>query len=375
MQNDFKLDNGESAFISYRENAWHMSGMVVDAKMSAIEAYNRMMGDTRIEYREYPLIPMTFDFSREINGMWEIVPEVTDPDFMEAMDSGKKAIYQFDAKGRPVGLVTVVSKKWHLITPQNACEIWDKAMSEIKKEGYGDPHIETMGFLNGRNGTADRFWVATRENPIDIKGDQIRTYVTVYISMDDDSTLMIVLTPVRTVCENTWKAGIASLTRKIQVAHSSKAPEQLKGAIQTAYLGLGEGVLGLQTWLNALADKRMSEPEVKDFFAHVYELPGKPKADYHGSMEKDKKLSLWQQKIEAAEQRRLAAFAGWSGGSFDYADTPAELRDTAYYAFQMVTQFASHTGSKAPVRSLMEPTGTYGLEVARAESWMSRFVK
>lgn len=375
MQNAYAKKDGRVDFISWKEQAWHKTGHVYENPIySATEGYGLMMGDEQIIYKEYPLVPMLYNFTDGSTADWNMLPEYLDADSMDVMDSKHKAIYQYDGNGKPIGLVEIVSKKWRLITPQEACEIWDKAMADLRKEGYQVNPIETMGFLNGKNKTADRFWIATKERPIEIKGDEIRLYVTVYISMDSDSTLMIVLTPVRTVCENTWKAGIASLTRKIQIAHSAKAPQQLHDAIQTAYLGLPEGVLGLQEWLNSLANAKMSEAQAESFFEHVFKFPTEPRKDYHGATDKGRQIELWEQKVENLKRVRAACLAGFSGGSMDWNDTPDALHYTAYDAFQQVTQYATYSStSKSPIRSIMEPTGTHGLEIAEAEKWLTKF--
>lgn len=361
--------NGESTFIGYQKDAWHKLGTVIQEQIGAVEALKRLTGTERIEYREFPLVPMLTTV--DLDGASSLIhPNYWDAD--SVMGSGQKAIYQFDGNGNPLGLVAVVNEKWELVTPDQAAYAWDGAMAELEATGYAqNAFIETMGFLS-KGKVADRFWIATKQQPLEVRGDRIELYVTTYISMSQDSTINVNLTPVRVVCANTWRASEFTKHGKIKIMHSEHAVGQLRGAIQNAYLGLPEGIQGLQDWLEALADTRVSTADVQALAEYVYVLPTEPSKNTWGKMSHESKIIEWERQSAVIKAKRTALLEGFSGGQIGFDTTPGELHGTAYLAFQGVTEIASHHTGRNILRGQLE--GTRADEVARAEKWLTKFV-
>lgn len=363
---------GKDYVISLKESMWHKKGNVFQERIGAVEGYNLTVGDSKPEYREFALAPVTSSFDTDGVSL-ALHPDFVNLDRRDLLDPGKKIIVQYDGD-TPLGVVATVSAGWNLVTPEQGAYAWDAAMKELKDNGYGDPFIETMGFLQ-RSKVSDRFWIATKQQPINIKGDNIELYVTTYISMSDESTLDVFLTPVRTVCQNTWRLGQNVATERIQIAHSDQAVAQLRGAIQSAYLGLDKGITSFQDWMNVLAEKKVSEAQARKFAEIVYRDVTQPRENFLGKMSLDDKKEAWNRQQEQIKLQREKLLAGFSGGAIGYADTPGELHGTAYELFQLVTESVTHRPGRSVLRGILESTGGRNREVVEAEKVLAAFVK
>lgn len=227
-------------FYSLREPAWHGLGKVSEQELGAQEAFGLLT--------PYDL---TMEEVKTVTGL----------------DVGLRAIVREPVPDDPDRVVFgTVGKEYELITPQQICEVFDRAV--------GAP-VETVGAL----GRGETFFVTTEMPQSKIVGDVVKNFLLVDAPMAGNEALMIRLTPVRTVCQNTLIASRQRTVQSFRIRHDKDAIVRYEEWLGLAYGKAKENLKLLEQFFGAFAKTKVSDAQVADVLSVTYPLPAMPRRD------------------------------------------------------------------------------------------------
>lgn len=278
-----------------RKPAWHDLGTVFDRAISAVKALKEV-GDYEVR-----LSPATAD----------------------GVDLGKNAILRNPTTDDPETRVFgIVSREYHLITPQDVCTIYDERVAKP---------IETIGAL----GAGETFFLSTQLPTLDVKGDEVENYLLISNPMTGLASAEIRVTPVRVVCQNTLMASDRMATQKLKIVHDKHASERLGEWLQETYEFAETTSKVLRDLFTEMASVRMKDVEARRLFEAAYPVPKAPNLNAPKAIH-DQRLAWWQENINLMERRREGAkslFEGMGTGM----DLPA-AKGTLWGAYNAVVE-------------------------------------
>jgi phage/plasmid-like protein (TIGR03299 family) len=185
--------NGSDSFFSVRQPAWHGLRQIIDAHPTIEEALVYMNGN-------YNVIKVPVEHSGvEVEGFYKTVRSDTDK------------------------CLGVVGERYTVISNKDAFEIIDMMGGEGVKR-------ETGGVL----GKGERvFMTAIMPETCKIAGDVIGQYFVLTNSFDGSSSLRMMMTPVRVVCQNTLNMAINGATRTYLLKHTENYERRLQEAAKS----------------------------------------------------------------------------------------------------------------------------------------------
>ena len=215
-----------NSFVSKQEKPWHGLGKVVDA-MTSKEAI--VLGGLDFKVYKKPLyvtsdIPLVFgeatklDFvSRQKFPQDEGLSDVIEYKQLITVED-KFATVRSDLN-LPLG---IVGSKYEVIQNQEAFDFFDS----IVGDKYAD--YETVGCLNGG---ATVFITAKLKEEMIINKDLIDKYLLLTMSHDGSSSIQVMFTPIRVVCNNTLTLALRG-NNKVSIRHTKSAKEKLEASKQ-----------------------------------------------------------------------------------------------------------------------------------------------
>jgi phage/plasmid-like protein (TIGR03299 family) len=258
--------NGETAFASLREPAWHGLGTVFEEEVSTAEMLKKA----------------------KLNS-WNV--RLEDVEIPTGMDSDKN--YSFVVRDNPFtkGNKDVLGVVGERYVPLQNEELFDFADNILDNGG----RWETAGSIKGGRIVFGSL-ALERETVLDPNGvsDKINTYLLVNTSHDGSIAIQASITPVRVVCANTLNLALGQRGRNGSVKQSFKIrhTQTASGKVQVAREALGLANAYIDEF--SLMANKMIETEVSKakFDEIVLALYPQPKENAKGANKK------WENKID-----------------------------------------------------------------------------
>jgi phage/plasmid-like protein (TIGR03299 family) len=258
--------NGETAFASLREPAWHGLGTVFEEEISTAEMLKKA----------------------KLNS-WNV--RLEDVEIPTGMDSDKN--YSFVVRDNPFtkGNKDVLGVVGERYVPLQNEELFDFADNILDNGG----RWETAGSIKGGRIVFGSL-ALERETVLDPNGvsDKINTYLLVNTSHDGSIAIQASITPVRVVCANTLNLALGQRGRNGSVKQSFKIrhTQTASGKVQVAREALGLANAYIDEF--SLMANKMIETEVSKakFDEIVLALYPQPKENAKGANKK------WENKID-----------------------------------------------------------------------------
>ena len=219
MAANIEINNGVASFAENgrKERAWHRLGQVFDRPMTVKEALEASHADYKVELADVMFISPDI-----IKALAESKDGMISADLLiDAVIKGKKATVRTD-KNKPLG---IVSDTYGIVQNHDAFTFVDTLCTG--QVGDHTPVIECAGVL----GQGERVFI-TAKFPEDIildnKGDdKVEMYMMFTTSHDGTGAVKCVVSPVRTVCENTMRMALAHNAGMLSLRHSSNIMQRL----------------------------------------------------------------------------------------------------------------------------------------------------
>lgn len=218
MAHNLNFKNNRASFASRKEIAWHGLGQVVDA-MTSEEAIKLGGLDFEVEKR-----PKYYHSNKHI-----LFDDAKNHDIISRVKLKDSNIYKQEFV-IPDKFVTVrndtnqylgeVGAKYEVIQNWEAFDFMDSIIG--KQASY-----ETVGAL-GNGETV--FITAKLTEELVINKDQIDKYLLVTMSHDGSSSIQVMFTPIRVVCNNTLTAAIKGNQNKVSIMHTRNAKVKLEAS-------------------------------------------------------------------------------------------------------------------------------------------------
>ena len=289
MAHELESVNGETAFASFSEPAWHGLGTVFTEEVSTAQMLKKA----------------------KLNN-WDV--RLEDVEIPAGMESDKN--YSFVVRDNPFikGNKDVLGVVGERYVPLQNEDLFD--FGDLMLDNGG--RWETAGSIkNGR--VVFGSLALERETILDPNGvsDKVNTYLLINTSHDGSIAIQASITPVRVVCANTLNLALGNRGRGGSVKQSFKIrhTQTASGKVQQAREALGLANAYMDKF-DELA-KSMIETEIsKAKFDEIILLAyPKPETDSKGSLKK------WETKVDTIEQIYASAttnmIAGTSWGAFN----------------------------------------------------------
>uniref|UniRef100_A0AAU8MHJ4 DUF945 domain-containing protein n=1 Tax=Geladintestivirus 1 TaxID=3233133 RepID=A0AAU8MHJ4_9CAUD len=226
----------------------------------------------------------------------------------------------------------IVKSRYEIVQNRDAFNFFDAAIGE------NEAIWQTAGFF----GDGERIFVTAKlPDFIKVKKDLIENYLVFANSHDGSSGVNILFTPIRVVCQNTLNAAIRKADCFVRFRHTANVHDNIKRAHEV--LGIVKTQMeDISDTFNFLADKPMTDNQVKDFIAKTYLDNGK----YIAITEYDKKYGL--DKIFRLDTNAMEATGIKTRGAnilkktYEYYHEgfgQKEFEGTAYGAYNAITGY------------------------------------
>jgi phage/plasmid-like protein (TIGR03299 family) len=201
--------DGDTAFFSAREVAWHKLGTVTEGALTAEQALETAFLNWEVIKSENPIFT-TVPKSKKSKD----VVTITDPD--------KFMTYRYHPKTGTADPLGVVGTRY---TPVQNAEAFSFLNTIADESGAV---FETAGAIdNGRK----VFMTMKMPNDVLIGGkDAINMYLMAWNTHDGTSSFNVLVTPVRVVCQNTLSYAIKQAQHKFAIRHTSSAQGKIQAA-------------------------------------------------------------------------------------------------------------------------------------------------
>jgi len=253
-------------FLSKRVPPWHRLGQITESDMGAAAAFEKV-GSYTVGLRNLRLTDGT------------------------AID--QKAIVRGKTKDDPHRRVfNVVSSKYHLLAPQDFCDIWDNKV--------GRP-VETLGVL----GQGENIFITTKMPGMDIHGDEIENYLVAVSPMNGTQSAKVMVAPIRVVCQNTLSAAEGSCTEVYRIIHDRHIKANIAAWMTDVYGRSEQKLETLKEAFDALANFNVTKRQVTQVLQACYPMPDAPQRSVSTEMtEKRQRYHTFE--MERVNKRRNA---------------------------------------------------------------------
>ena len=259
--------NGEVAFASLREPAWHNLGTVFAEEVNTAEMLKLAHLDNWNVRLEDVAIPETFSSDKTYSFVTRTNP--------------------FDNTQNDV--LGIVGERYKVLQNEDLFSFGDNILD-------GGGRWETAGSIKG--GRVVFGSIALKDSiTLDPNGraDKIDNYLLINTSHDGSVAIQASITPVRVVCANTLNLALSAVNGKkaskqsFKIRHTQTAEGKIAVARET--LGLAHKYIDeFSTIANAMIEKEITQKQFEDIIAVAYPAPEK---DAKGSFKKhDTKIDL-----------------------------------------------------------------------------------
>lgn len=259
MAHNFKDKGSNTSFVSRKEIAWHKLGKVVDS-MTSKECMT--LAGLDFEVGLAPLValvnnPILVEESKKTN----IVTKINSTLYRSKEVEGSFATYRTDTNE----VFGVVGSRYEVIQNIEAFEFFDSIIGE------GHAYYETAGALG--NGETI-FLTAKLPSKLIVGKEDIDKYLLFTMAHDGSSSVQVMFTPIRVVCNNTLSAAIQSTQNKVTIRHTKNARKRLEVAKEI--LGLTSVQSGkYEEVFNLFTKTKITDKVFKDFIDVVFNFESK----------------------------------------------------------------------------------------------------
>jgi phage/plasmid-like protein (TIGR03299 family) len=296
MAHLLESENGETAFASLREPAWHGLGTVFTEEVST----NEMLKKAKLND-------------------WNV--RLEDVAIPAGMDSDKG--YSFVVRDNPFtkGNKDVLGVVGERYVPLQNEELFDFADNLLDNGG----RWETAGSIK-KGRIVFGSLALERETVIDPNGvsDKVNTYLLVNTSHDGSISIQASITPVRVVCANTLNLALGNRGRGGSVKQSFKIrhTQTASGKVAVAREALGLANAYMDEFDKLANEMIQTEVDKKKFDEIVLALYPKPKDEAKGA------ISRWENKIDLINDIYVGQFNNTiSGTAWGVANALTERLD------------------------------------------------
>lgn len=277
--------NGEQAFASFREPAWHGLGTVFTEEKSTqemLDAAYLSNWNVRLEAVPYP---------KGYN--------VISPSYMVIRDN---------PFGQGTDVLSTVGERYRELQNEELFYFGDALLDGGRWETAGS-------IKNGR--VVFGSLALERETVLDPNGvsDVVKSYLLVHTSHDGSTAVQASITPVRVVCQNTLNMALSGVKQSFKIRHTQTVGGKVAAAREA--LALANNYLdAFDKEAQALIAKEITKAKFDKIVEAVYPRPDK---DAKGAVKK------WETKVDLLEEI-------WTG------DTNNMIATTAWGAFNALTE-------------------------------------
>lgn len=263
--------NGEAMIALLRQPAWHKLGTVLSEAVSGQEMLKRAGLDW--EVFSAPL----FANGQKETGLlkatgWDTANDkpLLTKEYAECVIQvpNRKAIYRSDT-GACLG---IAGEGYEIFQNQEMVEIMDSIAKDSPME------YEVAGGL----GAGERVWIlaSIKDLNFNIKGDEVKQYLTIKSSHDGSSALDIHPTTIRVVCANTWRAseyeikrlrdihGKQSFKGGFTIKHTRNMKDMVAKAVAIYQQAVQTNAFS-RKFYESLAEVKVNGKQKDDFFSFV----------------------------------------------------------------------------------------------------------
>lgn len=223
----------QSRFVSHRQPAWHNLGMVFDQPLDATEAFALMGAFDVVKEPLYRLLPAPV----LVKGKYVLTGHFPE-------HNGEAAVSHHYG---------VVDERYELVSPKQLVSLWDMLVKA---------NVETMGTLQ----QGKRFFLTTQLESFDIKGDEHKNYLSIFSPHGTNQCIIGLVSPVRTVCWNTYQMAIAAAKEEYKVPHMKGAMNKIGAWMQGQYESSKQRSAEIQAALTHLAEAKVGSDASRDYF-------------------------------------------------------------------------------------------------------------
>lgn len=259
MAHNFKDKGSNTSFVSRKEIAWNKLGKVVDS-MTSKECMT--LAGLDFEVGLAPLValvnnPILVEESKKTN----IVTKINSTLYRSKEVEGSFATYRTDTNE----VFGVVGSRYEVIQNIEAFEFFDSIIGE------GHAYYETAGALG--NGETI-FLTAKLPSKLIVGKEDIDKYLLFTMAHDGSSSVQVMFTPIRVVCNNTLSAAIQSTQNKVTIRHTKNARKRLEVAKEI--LGLTSVQSGkYEEVFNLFTKTKITDTVFEDFIDVVFNFESK----------------------------------------------------------------------------------------------------
>lgn len=317
MAHNLDINNGTASFVSARQDAWHKLGVTLPDTFTAEQAMEHgLLGGWNL--RKEPIFAHVGDQQIPMTDRFAVVRD-------NPVIKG-----QIDVLGD-------VGTAYQIVQNEELAGVLDSLIDE------SGAHFETAGALDGGR----KVFVSMKlPGHIKIGGvDPVDNYIAAMTSHDGSTSTVLMVTPIRIVCQNTMNLAFNNNSNIFRVRHTSGAS---RGLVQQAREALDftfDYLEGFQQEAEKLINTEMSMVEFEKIIANAFG-PGKDAT----------KAAVTRWENRADEMVQL----------FADAHTHEGVRNTAWAGLNALTEWYDHfagvrgAGGEEDVvrarRSLLDPT-------------------
>lgn len=286
------FEDGTTAFVSARKDAWHRLGTVLDHTFTAEEGFE-VAKLANWNVRTQPL------FTELDDGITEVPQR-----FCTVRDnpvSGKREVI-----GGNVG------NRYVPIQNEESANLLNAVMAESGAK------LETAGSIKGGTQT---FMTMKLPETMNVGGqDAIDLYIAALNSHDGSTAFRFIVSPVRVVCANTQEAALKNAKSRFSIRHTlngSAAVSEAHRALELAYKYTGE----FEVEAEKLLAQSFTDKQMENFTAKLFDVKG-AKSETVETRRKD------------AQQSVMTLFRDSS--------TVQSIKNTKYGAYQSVVEYIDH---------------------------------
>jgi phage/plasmid-like protein (TIGR03299 family) len=277
MAHNLNFKNGRASFVSRKEMAWHGLGTIVES-LTAKEAL--VMGGLDFQVEKRPLyvpgVALGFEDAKKFQRIGREIVRGTDTNGNDILTSNYHKLIRFNKQYSTVRTdndfpLGIVGEKYHVFQNHEAFEFFDS----IVGENYAE--YETVGALG--NGETIFITAKLREEMVFNK-DLIDKYLLLSTSHDGSSSISVMFTPIRVVCNNTLTLALRGKnSHKVLINHTVNAKDRLENAKRV--LGLvGQSKIAYEAAFGNMLNIKATDEEATEVFKKVLKLEPDDKGIY-----------------------------------------------------------------------------------------------
>lgn len=267
--------NGIASFASRKEKAWHSLGHVIDA-MNSADAIKLGGLDFHVEKRPVLYLGGKSISFEEAKGFKNIARVMTQGEGINKVNvPAYYRVYEHKGQFNTVRTDTnqalgIVGDRYHVIQNSEAFDFIDSII------GQGVAEYETVGAL----GNGETIFITCKlKDGMVINKEDIDKYLLISMSHDGTSSITVMFTPIRVVCNNTLSLALKGNLQKYTIRHTANAKQKLE------YAKIVLGLVDKQTLIYNQMFEALTTIKVSDMDAkYIMEKSLKLERDIDGEL-------------------------------------------------------------------------------------------